>query len=153
MRVFRDTYPDRVTGKRREARSWTIEYRDQEERPRRIVAFADRKASEELGRRIQRLAEFRSNGDGPDRELARAIESWPERIRKRLAETGLLDPSRAAAALPLSDHFASFKRSLLDRGNTEKHATQTAGRASRARWTRSPRAWPSSRPDIRPRRD
>ena len=122
MRVFRDTYADRRTGRRCEAGSWTVEFRDHQDRARRVVAFKDRDASEALGRRIERLAELRAARQAPDRELARDIEAWPAKVRDRLAGIGLLDAQRIAGSKPLALLLDDFRAHVEARETTGKHA-------------------------------
>jgi hypothetical protein len=131
VRVFRDRYLDRRSGRRRDAKSWTVEFLDHKERPRRIVAFADKVASEELGRGLERLATRRAAGGGPDGELARAIEGWPARVRGRLAKIGLLDALRIAGSRPLTDLLEDFRSHIEARARTAKHVEHVVGRATR----------------------
>ncbi len=131
MRLFRDTFRDRRTGRRVPAQRWSIEFRDHTERARRIVAHSDKAASEALGRHVERLAELRIEGRAPDRELARVIEAWPARIRDRLAGIGLLDAQRIAGARPLTDLLKDFRAHVQAREATPKHVGHTVQRAKR----------------------
>ncbi len=123
MRVYRDSY--KKGGDRCEASKYTVEIRDHHGHPRRIAAFTDKRASEEFGRKAERLGHLRAAGEQPTRELQQWIEQLPARLRRRLAKIGVLDPRRVAAALPLKDHVADFKQALLDKGNTTRHAHNT----------------------------
>lgn len=127
MRVFKDTYKDK-NGKRREASKWTVEFIDHQERPRRLAAFTDKKATEELGRKLGRLAAIRVAGERPDKPLTEWLETLPKRMMNKLQKIGLVDSRSAAASKPLADHVGDYKQALLDKGNTEKHASMTANR-------------------------
>ncbi|MFQ5472608.1 MAG: tyrosine-type recombinase/integrase [Dehalococcoidia bacterium] len=80
----------------------------------RLSGFRDRKASEELGRRIERLANLKAAGEQPDADLTRWIEGLPTKLRDRLARLGLLTGRAAAATRKLSEHLAEYRQALLD---------------------------------------
>jgi len=130
MRVFRTTYKTR-DGKRKEAAKWYLEFRDHSETIRRLPAFTDKKQSEELGRKLEKLVACRGNGESPDAALGKWLESMPSRIRRKLADIGLLDSRNVAAGKPLLDHLDDFQDSLRAKGGTAKHARQVANRARR----------------------
>ena len=80
----------------------------------RVPGFTDRKASEELGRRVERLAELKAAGEQPDSTLRKWLEHLPRKQRNRLAELGLLSGPAAAATQPLSAHLDDYRQALLD---------------------------------------
>src|SRR5882672_364239 len=137
MKIYRDKFFNRKTGQRESARKWTIEFRFKGRR--KLVGFKDKTASEQLGRKLERLAALRSNSDPPTAELAEWIAHLPARMRDRLERMGILDSRRLAASRPLLKNaddgtpglLHDFKESLLSRGGTERHAIQTAGRVRR----------------------
>ena len=55
MRVFRATYNDRK-GRKRESTKLYVEFRDHNNRVRRLPAFKHKRASEEFGRKLEALA-------------------------------------------------------------------------------------------------
>ncbi|MBM4081630.1 MAG: hypothetical protein FJ278_18145, partial [Planctomycetes bacterium] len=128
MRIFRATYRDRV-GRRREAAKWYVEFKDAFGATRRLPAFTDKKASEQLGRRPEQLAACRASGTPLGTGLTRWVESLPPRLRDKLTETGLVDIQRAAASKGLEKHLQDFAQFLGARGNTEKHVALTLMRA------------------------
>ena len=69
MRVFQSTYKDKK-GQTRTTTTWYVEFRDHLETVRRVAGFRDRKATEQLGRNIERLAWCKGGGraDGPGRD-------------------------------------------------------------------------------------
>ncbi len=81
MRVFRATYKTR-DGKRKEAAKWYVEFRDHLDTVRRLPGFTDKKQSEELGRKIEKLVACRANGDSPDTTMSKWLEAMPGRVRK-----------------------------------------------------------------------
>ena len=127
MRVFRATYKDRQ-GRQRESKSWYVEFRDHLEAVRRLPGFTDRKQTEELGRKVERLVCCRANHESPDLNLARWVETLPAKQRDVLSRWGLLDARAAAASKPLSEHLDEFRDTLSAKGNTSKHADTTHAR-------------------------
>ena len=127
MRVFR---PNRTTksGESKPYAKWYVEFRDHCEKIRRLPGYSDKKQTEELGRKIEKLVACRGNNEAPDVALGRWLESLPGRIRDRLGEIGLLDARRVAAGKPLSKHVDEFEKSLRAKGDTEKHARLVANR-------------------------
>lgn len=127
MRVFRTTYNDR-NGKRRTATKWYVELRDHREQLRRIPAFADKRASAEFGRKLERVVAARIAGDEPDAALTRWLEGLPAKTRTQLARIGLLDSRRIAATKALDDHLDDYEQSLRDSGTTTEYVQKTVNR-------------------------
>lgn len=127
MRLFRATYRNR-DGKKRKARKWYIEFRDHFEKVRRLAVFTDKGLSRELGLKIERLVRYRVSGAPPDPTLLRWLETLSPSLSKGLSRIGLLDRRWAAAGKALKDHVADYRQSLLDKGNTRKHADLTVQR-------------------------
>jgi len=87
----------------------------------RMAGYREKRATAELGRKLEALAAFREAGERPDRELSRWIEGLPPAMQESLAERGLLDPDRAASAKPLADHVADWQAHLRQKGDSERH--------------------------------
>ncbi len=130
MRVFRHAYTTE-SGKSKDTVNWYVELRDGKKRVRRIPGFVDYNATEELGRKLERLVALKSARQLPDAELSRWIEELPESMRRRLARFGILDPLRLSGSIPLADLLREFEASMLARGVVEKHAKWTAQAAQR----------------------
>jgi integrase len=130
MRVFKASFKDRK-GRSRKSSKWYVELKDHLEAVRRFVGFRDKRATEELGRKLERLVANRVSGRPPDAELARWVEGLPSKLRDRLLKIGLLDSWQAASANGLAGHLLDFKKALAAAGNTEKHVTLTYKRAKR----------------------
>src|SRR3972149_276135 len=130
MRRFKATYRDR-RGRPREATKWYVEFTDHQGRRRRLAAYANRKASDEFGRKVERLTSCRAAKLPPDVELTRWIEDMAPNTRERLDRIGLLDRQRAAAGKPLAEldregklyggHLWEFEASLREKDRTDKH--------------------------------
>ena len=130
MRLFKATYKDR-DGKVRETKKWYVEIRDHLEQRRRLPAYANRKASEAFGRKLEALVACRQCGERPDGDLRKWLESLSEAMTRRLARWGILDGKRAAAAKALADHADDYKAALLAKGNTAGHAATTHSMVTR----------------------
>jgi hypothetical protein len=87
---------------------------------RRLPLFEDRKASEEMSRKIDRMNDLRAAGETLPPELSRFVETMPPRIREKLAKWDILPKSRVAASKPLVLHLEDWNRSLLVYFTTNK---------------------------------
>ena len=122
MRVFRQKWTR--DGAKGETERWYVEIRDAEGRPQRLPAYSDRAASEEYGRKCQRLADLAAAKLPPDGTLTRWIEALdPPAMRERLERIGLLDRERAAQSKPLAAHLDDYKAALSAKGNCAGHIT------------------------------
>jgi len=107
---------------------WVVRFKDHDGVWRRICAFSDKAASTILGRRIDRLVSTRILREQPDPELAKALESIPERIKVRLAAWGIIS---ASAVSPLASLVSQYADYLRDGGNTPEHVTKVEARITR----------------------
>ena len=130
MRLFRATYRDRK-GQLQESEKLYCEFRDHLEVIRRIPLYTDERASMETGRNLERLVALRMAGAAPDADLTRWLSGLEGRLITKLAEIGLLDPTRVAAAQPLGEHLDAWKDALKAKGTSERQAVQASGRARR----------------------
>src|SRR5690348_13637490 len=93
MRLYKNTYRDRH-GQPRESNKWYCEFRDHVQVVRRIPLLTDKVASEEAGRKIERLVALRASGEAPDIELSRWLLTCPAPITQLLAEWRIIDSTR-----------------------------------------------------------
>ena len=129
-RVFKRRYSTR-RGARKECRTWTVRFADHLGILRELPGFADRAASVELGRFCERLAARRAAGEPLGVADLRRVEALPARLCERLAAWGLIEAARLACTKPLADHLEDFEAHLRAKGDTPRHARQTAQRALR----------------------
>ncbi|MFH1421631.1 MAG: tyrosine-type recombinase/integrase, partial [Planctomycetota bacterium] len=127
MRLFKAGYKDRK-GVNRKSAKWYVEFRDHLMTVRRIPAFTDKKASEELGRKLEKLVASRLAGEAPDIAMTRWLEAVSTKLREKLCEIGLLDASRAAAGKLLTEHVSDWEKHLETKGCTEKHSKLSRAR-------------------------
>src|SRR4051812_266995 len=99
---------------------------------RRVALFEDRKASEEAGRKIDKLVDIRAANDTLPEELTRFIETTLPAIREKLAEYGIIGTTRLAASKPISQHIDDWKTAINARGKTKRHADLITGRVRKA---------------------
>ncbi|MBI5865340.1 MAG: tyrosine-type recombinase/integrase [Planctomycetes bacterium] len=96
----------------------------------RMPGFRDRKATEELARRVERLAMLRAAGDTPDAALTAFLDGLPTKQRDKLCEFGLLDESARQSKTPLTTHLESFRQALRDLDATPIHVEKTCNRVA-----------------------
>jgi site-specific recombinase XerD len=121
FRVFKTTYKDKK-GKTCEAAKWYVEFRDQNERVRRLPAFTSKAASEEMGRNLIKLVDYhKGSGGQTDPALSRWLTTLPQQTRNKLVSIGLLDAQRVSAGKPLSGHLQDWRQALSHRNNSKKH--------------------------------
>ena len=130
MKLRKMTYTQ--AGERRQSERWYAVFVDFSESLRRLPLFTDRKASDELARKIDRLNSIRAAGDTIPPDLSRYVETMPPAVREKLAAWGILSAQRAAAGRPLVDHVADWRAALVAKGNTERHAELVTSRARKA---------------------
>jgi integrase len=131
MRILKQLYKDRKSGKWVETTNWYCEIKDHSGAARRFPGYTDRDATESLGKQIKRLIECRGSNDPLSPDLSRWLSRIPAKLRQRFAAIGLIDPERAGGGKPLTGHISDFEQALTDKGNTGKHAKLVVARVKR----------------------
>ncbi len=136
IRVFRRI----VKGDRTE--KWYVDFRDHNGIERRLAAYTEKQASNELAKQVERLLRCCEHNDRPDKALMLWIKTLPPRIRANLLAWRMLDAQRDAEAKPLAEHVTDYRAALDAKGCTAKHAEQVVNRVQRiidecklARWS------------------
>lgn len=111
--------------------AWYINFMDHMQRARRLKGFADKTASEEAGRKIERLVSLRLAGEAPDAALTRWLEDCPAPMRAKLGAWGIITRTRVAAGKPLAEHLADWRQALLTKGTSAGRARDNHYRVSR----------------------
>ena len=124
MKVYQTRYTDK-DGKRRTARKWYIGFTDHLQIRQRWAGLESKRQTEALGRRLEKLVNYKVAGETLDPEMTRWLESLPPRLTKKLVKIGLLDSQRAAGGKPLREHLSDFGRSLAAKGNTARYTKGT----------------------------
>lgn len=130
MRTYKPSHKDKK-GKRQYSKKWYIKIRDHNQKMRLFPGFTDRKQTQLLGQQIERLMNCRIAGEQPDSQLTRFIERTDSKLRKRLADLGLLSRKAAIAGEPLAQHIEDFFQSLLAKENTLKRAKGVTSKVRR----------------------
>ena len=107
MKLYRQKYTDKQTGKKKKCRCWYLTFTDNQQIRRRLPAFADKRATE---RAAQKIEELLSCGGILSYDLQKWIEQIPEKMRNKLINFGLIDNHRLSVNLgkPLSEHLQDF---------------------------------------------
>jgi len=113
----------------RGVRKFYIDFTEHQGIRRRIPGLTDKKASESLGRMIERLVSSKVGNEGLTVELQRWIETLSPSLRETLGKYGLLEGQKLAGMRTLKDHIDDWQAFLLAKGNTAKHANLVSGRA------------------------
>ena len=129
MSVFRPKTTK--NGVKKTSRRWWIEFTDHQENRRRIGGMRDKSATLELERKLLQLVDLRRVGSPLSAQLVKTIELLPAKDRDKLAKWGLIRMDRVAGFKPLTEHLADWRKSLVARDNTEKHAQHQHVRAGR----------------------
>ena len=127
MRTYKPTRKGQ-RGATKSYAAWYVDFADHRGVRRRWRGFPDRGATEELGRKLERLADLRSAGKGPDRLLSEWLEGIPDRLRLKMVEVGLLGRDVAAAGRPILQLVTDFEQSLASRGNVPRYVAETVAR-------------------------
>lgn len=142
MHVYQHTYKSldedrRRTGKRRKGLTWYIQFVDHLERRRHVAGLKDRKQTELIARKIEKLVRCRKSRDPLDSELTDWLDGCGPKMRSRLVRIGLLDERVIAASRPLLEHLDSdrgapgFRQVLAARERTAAHVAKTCERVRR----------------------
>ena len=125
--VYKRTYRNRQ-GEATETTRWYVEFADHTGVYQRLPAFADRRASDELGRKLDRLAGLRASGEQPDATLLKWLEGLPGKLRDKLTRFGLLEGRSAATSRPIREHIADYLDSLSADGRTAEYVKKMESR-------------------------
>ncbi len=125
MRIFKQTFKNKG-GEKKLSSKWYCEFRDHLRKTRRMPAHEDKKASEAVGRGIEKLVAVKARGEQPDPQLSRWLECLPSRMLAYFVKVGLIDKARSGKML--AEHVVDFRQSLLDKGDTLKTANETKSR-------------------------
>jgi len=130
FRLTHAQYTD-ADGAVRTCPKWVAEFRDALERKRKLTLFTSRAESESAARLLVRLVEnVQASGRANNPEILRGVALLPERVRRRLAGFGLLEPERATVAA-LDELLGRWAGALRARGTTEKQARTQRLRAAK----------------------
>ncbi|MFW5690761.1 MAG: tyrosine-type recombinase/integrase [Planctomycetota bacterium] len=120
MNVRKRTFRCKATGEKRECTRWTVTVRDHLGRRMSVPGFTSRRASEELGRKLERLVAAKVAGEALSPDMAAWVDSLPMKLLGRLIKVGLIDAARMSRAKTLDAHIDDWGDSLKAKANTAK---------------------------------
>ncbi len=120
MKVYKPTYKDKKTGKKKDCRKYVVDFIDNNKIRRRLPAFPNKRESMLVAEKIEWL--LSCYGRPLDPELSKWLSQIPPKMHEQFVEFDLLDAKQVAAGKPLTEHLEDFKQSLLAKGDTIKHA-------------------------------
>jgi len=120
MRVYKPTYKDKRTGRKKQCRRYVIDFIDNNKIRQRLPAFPNKRETERAAEKIEWL--LSCYGRPLDPELSKWLSQIPPKMYQQLIEFELSDAKQLAVGKPLIEHLEDFKRSLLAKGDTVKHA-------------------------------
>jgi integrase len=135
MRTYRPAY--RIDGVTHTSRRWWIDLHDHRGVRRRLAGLPDQRATEALGRNIERLVRCVAAGETPDPAMSRWLEALPAKMQTVLTEIGLLERVKAAAFRPLDEHvdgapdLPGLRQSLEAKGATALYVSVVTARVRR----------------------
>lgn len=124
MRLSKQDYTSKG-GPLRKTRNWYVELRFRGERVR-LPAYRDKKASNEFGCNVQKLAELVESGRELPPETRKWLESLDDKNRNRLTACGLLKGCELGSLKRLTEHIADFLDYLRQQRVSEKHVKMRA---------------------------
>ncbi len=99
-----------------------VRFKDHYDRWQRVRAFGDKAASNELGRKIEKLVGLRAIGQTTDLATVRWLEGLSDYHREKFAKWGLLDAKVSSLSKPLTEHLDDYHDALIAQDRTERHA-------------------------------
>jgi len=127
VKTYKPTYQDKRTGKKKKCSHYYLTFVDNRQIRRRLPAYSDKAATDNLGIRIQQLLD--SNGV-LDRDLLGWFTGLVPKVRDKLLDFSLVDNRRIMKHIDktLKEHLKDFGGALLAKGNGERYAKQIASR-------------------------
>jgi len=147
VRVFKPSYTDR-NGKSRKLSSWYVGFIDHRDRERKLPGTSDKAATQELGRRAEKLVSLRRLNLPNDPELTAWISGLDRATRNRLAGFGLIDAQTAGCFKRLmcskcdssgqvkrqaececdGEHLSVYRKFMLSQGGSEENVRLVTAR-------------------------
>lgn len=129
MKVYKPTYKDKRTKRKKQCRKYVIDFIDNNKIRRRLPAFPNKRESMLAAEKIEWL--LSCYGRPLDPEPSKWLSQIPPKMYGQLIEFELLDAKQVAAGKPLMEHIDDFEKSLLAKGRSEEYARLTTARVRR----------------------
>ena len=132
MRAFKRKRTDAATGGRMEAERYTVEWHDAHNALRYTwPAHTDKRASEALGRNLERLAELRSVGEPVAGDVAGFVRTLTLAQTQKLVRLHLLDAMRLEAERRVGEHLEAYRQWRDGKGRNARETGQQVSRCRR----------------------
>ena len=116
---------------RDDSTKWCADIKDQHGLRWRVPLFADRSASEQVARQLERLvALWSSSGGQTDPSMREWLRKLPPALYKSVQERGLVDTEADGFRVMVAEHLDAWAQYQRDAGRTEKQASQQRMRAA-----------------------
>ena len=116
---------------RGDSAKWCADIKDQHGLRWRVPLFADRSASEQVARQLERLvALWSSSGGQTDPSMREWLRKLPPALYKSVQERGLVDTEADGVRVMVAEHLDAWAQYQRDAGRTEMQATQQRMRAA-----------------------
>ncbi len=110
---------------RGDSAKWCADIKDQHGLRWRVPLFADRSASEQVARQLERLvALWSSSGGQTDPSMREWLRKLPPTLYKCVQERGLVDTEADGVRVMVAEHLDAWAQYQRDAGRTELQASQ-----------------------------
>lgn len=140
MRIFKKSYKDE-DGKEKHYQKWYVEISDHRGKGRRFSGYKDKRATESLGQKIEKLVRCKKLNEALPVELAKWIEACPRTLKEHLLKIGLLNAQETQAGKPLMALFSEFIESRKLRGCVKQYIDDIETRLGRFFKEKNLRYW------------
>ncbi len=106
-------------------------FRDHHDRSQRVRGFTDLQASEDFGRRVERLVGLRATHQTLGTDLVHWLENLSDYHRGKFATWGMIDDRASSLSRPLAEHLGDYKRDLLANDRTVGYVNTKVSRAGK----------------------
>ena len=133
MRIYKRIYRDRA-GVNQQTSRWYFDLRDPGDRgarPRPIPLFKDKGASDELAKKLLKLADFRSAGEPPDVPIRGWLAAMPKDVRRIVEDLGLAGSETMEGHRELAAHLSDYEKSMKADGRAARHISWTVSQVQR----------------------
>lgn len=124
MRIYQPEYKGADGRYAKKVSRWWVVVIDHNGARRKFAGSANRAQTEELGRRLQELADYRKSGLPLPAELTRWLQSLPRSLLEKLLRFGWIEPMLAASGRPLIDLLEDWTAAMHKRGCEPRYIRQ-----------------------------
>ena len=101
-RIYKETRIEKKTGERKESLRWYLSFRDHLDIKQELTGTPNKSTTEHIAKNIVAIVNMKSANQPLSLELRKFIENQPKKMRKKLADCGILDANTNAGFEPLA---------------------------------------------------